>query len=104
MVSDAVVCKTGIYVLRSYPKKLPLLQKQVASKNFSDFPLLHDFITEHGSNFQMQLLLGTEAHIKLLQENLRSISLLNKMPHLMLIFGYYTISLMIILLLKPISN
>ena len=93
MVSDAVVCKTGIYVLRSYPKKLPLWQKQVASKIFSDFPLLHDFIAAHGSNFQMQLLPGTEVHIRLRRENLRSILMLSRMPHLLLILGYYTVSL-----------
>ena len=37
-------------------KKLPLWQKRVASNNFSDFPLLHDFMKEHGSTFQQQLI------------------------------------------------
>ena len=89
------VCKTGICVLRSYLcgrsflKKIASVAKQAASKNFSDFSLLHDFMTEHRSNFQIQLLPHIEAHIKLLQENLRSILLLNRMPHLMLNFGYY---------------
>ena len=30
---------------------------------------MHHFMTEHGSNFQMQLLSLIEAHLKLLQEN-----------------------------------
>ena len=55
--------------INAIKKKLPLWQKRFASKNFSDFPLLHDFMTEHGSNIQMQLLPLIEAHLKLLQEN-----------------------------------
>ena len=40
-----------------------------STKFFSDFPLMHYFMTEHESNFQMQLLPFIEAHLKLLQEN-----------------------------------
>ena len=36
---------------------------------FSDFLLLHDFMTELGSCFEMQLLPLIDAHLKLLQEN-----------------------------------
>ena len=43
-------------------------QNRVASDNFSDFPLLHDFMKEHGSNFQEQLHPLIEAHLNLLQE------------------------------------
>ena len=42
---------------------------QSCIKKFSDFIFLHDFITEHASNFQMQLLPLIEAHLKLLEEN-----------------------------------
>ena len=65
------VCKTGIYVLLwpNFSEKLPVWQNRVASKFFSDFPLLHDFMIEHGSNFQMQLLPLVKGHLKLLQEN-----------------------------------
>ena len=55
--------------INAIKKRLPLWQNRVVSKNFSDFSLLHDFMTEHGSEFQMQLLLLIEAHLKLLQEN-----------------------------------
>ena len=50
-------------------KNLPLWQNRVVSKNFSNFPLLHEFMTEHGSSFQMQLLPLIEANLKLLREN-----------------------------------
>ena len=50
-------------------KKLPLWQKQVASNNFSDFPLLHDFMKEHGSTFQQQLIPLIDEHLNLLQKN-----------------------------------
>ena len=40
-------------------------------------------MTEHGCNFEMQLLPLIEAHLKLLKKVLRSISLPNRMPHLM---------------------
>ena len=50
-------------------KKLPLWQKRVASNNFSDFPLLHDFMKEHGSTFQQQLIPLIDEHLNLLQEN-----------------------------------
>ena len=50
-------------------KKLPLWQKRVASNNFSDFPLLHNFMKEHGSTFQQQLIPLIDEHLNLLQEN-----------------------------------
>ena len=58
-----------IPLLQKFSKKLPLWQSQVASKNCLNFTLLHDFMTEHRINFQMQLLPLIEAHFKLLQES-----------------------------------
>ena len=81
-------------------KKIPLWQNQVASDNFSHFPLWHDLMTEHEINFQTQLLPLIEAHLKLLEENFESILLLHRIPHLKLILGYYILSLTIVLLLK----
>ena len=58
-----------MYKINAIKKKIPLWQKRVASKFFFDFSLLHDFMTEHEINFQMQLLPRIEAHLKLLEEN-----------------------------------
>ena len=58
-----------MFKINAVKKKIPLWQKRVASKNFFDFSLLHDFMTEHEINFQMQLLPLIEAHLKLLEEN-----------------------------------
>ena len=60
-----------MFKINAIKKKLSLWQNRVVSKNFSDFPLLHDFMAEHGSNFQMQLLPLFEAHLKLRQENFK---------------------------------
>ena len=81
--------------INAIKKKIPLWQKRVASKNFFDFSLLHDFMTEHEINFQMQLLPLIKAHLKLLEENFE-----NRMPHVKLILGYYILSLTIVLRLK----
>ena len=43
--------------------------EQSRIKIFFRLSLLHDFMTKHWSNFQMQLLALIEAHLKLLQEN-----------------------------------
>ena len=59
------VGKTGLYVLHTYLGG----RTEFHEKFFSDFPLLHDLMTKHGSNFQMQLLPLIKAHLKLLQKN-----------------------------------
>ena len=41
---------------QNFSKKLPPWHNRVALKFFSDFHLLHDFMPEHWSNFQMKLL------------------------------------------------
>ena len=55
--------------INAIKKKSPLWQNRVTSKKFSDFPLLLDFTTEYGCNFQMHFLPLIEAHLELLQEN-----------------------------------
>ena len=58
-----------MYKVNAVKKKLPLWQKRVASNNFSDFLLLHDFMKEPGSTFQQQLIPLIYEHLNLLQEN-----------------------------------
>ena len=72
-------------------KKLPLWQKRVASNNFSDFPLLHDFMKEHGSTFQQQLIPLIDEHLNLLQENFDKYFNSEQNTTLEQILGYYNL-------------
>ena len=70
MVSDAIVCicvklKSTFQAHTSVAEAVPSCIKNF----FLDFSLLHNFMTEHGSNFQMQLLPLIKAHLKLLHDN-----------------------------------
>ena len=72
-------------------KKLPSWQKRVASNNFSDFPLLHDFMKEHGSTFQQQLIPLIDEHLNLLQENFDKYFNSEQYTTLEQILGYYNL-------------